>query len=434
MSVSNLLTEQTFDGDNSTTTFAIPFDYKEKAVVKVYLIDELTVDATTKSGFDETLWVETTNYTHDAASPPVNVIANTAPTTDEKLRVERISPLTQLIDLVAGADGEEATEEALDRIVHVLQELDSRVDDEEAESGGSSSSVNVKAPDWVTSTAYVVDQLAVQNGTLYRCLTAHNSNVFNTDFVTNTYWAVLVGLRGEAGANGAQGAVGNTGAGGSTGSTGADGGDGADGIFSAIASQGEAQAGSDNTKGMSPLRVAEAITAQVDEAAIAQNVIDIAALQASFNTLQSRTTILEAITQQATGKFAGQQVLLNTQGSTVELLGADNGGALDMGSGLDRQESGTNYAKVIMYVRRVTTTEERFASWDLIMQYVDGAWLIGRESTNQLDETLDLDGVTLSVATDGSGRGQVSYITDTMAGSDHDDASVIAWLGQEISK
>ena len=87
-----------------------------------------------------------------------------------------------------------------------------------------------------------------------------------------------------------------------------------------------------------------------------------------------------------------------------------------------------------MYVRRITSTEERFSSWDLIMQYVDGAWLIGRDATDQLDATLTFDGVTLSVATDGSGRGQVSYISDTMAGANHDDASIIAWLGQEISK
>ncbi len=43
------------------------------------------------------------------------------------------------------------------------------------------------------------------------------------------------------------------------GDKGADGANGADGVFSAIASQAEAQAGTDNTKGMTPLRVFQAM-------------------------------------------------------------------------------------------------------------------------------------------------------------------------------
>lgn len=432
MSVSNLVTEQTYNGDNSTVNFAIPFDLKEKSVVKVYLIDELTVDATTKSGFAETLWVETTNFTFDATLPTV-VQANSAPTTDEKIRVERVSPLTQLVELVSGTDGEVATEEALDRAIHILQEFDARIDAEEAETGAAVAS-NAVAADWVTATAYAVTQLVVRSGTLYRCLIAHTSNVFDTDFNTNSYWEVLVGLRGATGANGADGATGNTGPTGATGATGATGGDGADGVFSEIATQGEAQAGTNNTKGMSPLRVAEAILAQVPVSQITTNQTAITAANTAANELQTRVTTLESLIQQATGKFAGQQVLLNTQGAPVPLIGLLNGGALDQGAGLWREQSGTHFAKVQMYVRRITDSGERFSSWDLIMQYVNGAWLIGRDATDQLDASLTFDGVTLSVATDGSGRGQVSYISDTMAGANHDDASIIAWLGQEISR
>ena len=47
---------------------------------------------------------------------------------------------------------------------------------------------------------------------------------------------------------------------------GAQGNAGANGVFSAIATQSEAQAGTDNVKGMTPLRVAEAITTQVGAA------------------------------------------------------------------------------------------------------------------------------------------------------------------------
>ena len=67
------------------------------------------------------------------------------------------------------------------------------------------------------------------------------------------------------------------------------------------------------------------------------------------------------------------------------------------------------------------------------MQYVDGTWYIGREDTTQLDETLDLDGVVLSVNTVAQ-VGTVSYTTDLMAGTNHDTQSLISWLGQEISR
>lgn len=49
---------------------------------------------------------------------------------------------------------------------------------------------------------------------------------------------------------------------GANGTNGVDGADGADGIFSAIASQAEAEAGTDNAKGMTALRTAQAIAAQ----------------------------------------------------------------------------------------------------------------------------------------------------------------------------
>jgi hypothetical protein len=62
-------------------------------------------------------------------------------------------------------------------------------------------------------------------------------------------------LRGATGATGPQGATGPAGA------DGADGVDGTDGIFSEIASKAEAEAGVNETKGMNPLRTAQAITA-----------------------------------------------------------------------------------------------------------------------------------------------------------------------------
>lgn len=73
--------------------------------------------------------------------------------------------------------------------------------------------------------------------------------------------ANIKGATGNTGATGATGATGPSGATGPTGATGATGPAGADGVFSVIASQAEAEAGTENTKGMTALRVAQAIAA-----------------------------------------------------------------------------------------------------------------------------------------------------------------------------
>ena len=62
-------------------------------------------------------------------------------------------------------------------------------------------------------------------------------------------WSLEVSLKGADGSDGSNGAPG------------ADGSDGSDGIFSAIATQGEAEAGTESTKGMTPERTAQAIAA-----------------------------------------------------------------------------------------------------------------------------------------------------------------------------
>lgn len=435
MTIANVDTEQTYDGDGATVNFPITFALFEKAVVKVFLLNELVPDASTPSGLDETEQFESTHFTFDAATPPTQVQMIITPTGDQKLRVERLSPRTQNSNMVAGTDVAEATEQGLDRQTMVAQEIDREVGRvEDLISPAPSAGTGAVAPDWITATTYVVDQLVVRTNVLYRCLIAHTSNVFDTDFLTNNFWQVMVGLTGPQGNQGDPGPTGAAGLNGAAGATGLTGAAGNDGIFVAIASQGEAQAGIENTKGMTPLRTAEAITAQVNKAGIVTNTNNIAILVAQMGALTSRVTILESLIQQSTGKFAGQQVCLNTQGAPVELLGLVNGGADDKGASLNRQSSGAEFAKVLMLVRRVTDTEDRFASWDLVMQFTGGVWLIGREDTQQLDVTLDLDGIVLSVATDGSGIGQVSYTSDTMAGANHDTQSIIAWLGQEISK
>lgn len=146
---------------------------------------------------------------------------------------------------------------------------------------------------WGIAVDYVVDETITtstnpsvapqyQNKT-FRAKAAHTSTSFATDF-GNDLWEEILS-KGIEGPQGVQGPNGNNGADGATGPQGPNGADGADGIFSQIATTPEAQAGVDDTKGMTPAKTKDAIDAQVaaDRADIitnandiAQNVLDIA--------------------------------------------------------------------------------------------------------------------------------------------------------------
>jgi len=434
MTVSDLDVKQVFNGDGGTVTFPIIFDIRENSVVKVFLIDTTVVDASTPSGFAETEQFSPADFTFDATPIAANIIMGVAPTGTEDLRVIRVSPLNQGTDLMVGVDGEEQTELSLDRSTHIAQEQDDRINELEIITSvpASPTPVSAQAPLWVAGTIFAKDALVVNIDTLYRATVAHTADLFDffTDFTAGK-WQLLSGVQGEVGPQGGPGGVGPGGATGAPGSNGTNGAAGADGIFTAIASQGEAQAGVENTKGMTALRTKEAITFQVDQAGIVTNTSDIAAINISISELTSRVTILESLIQQATGKFAGQQVLLNNQVTPITLLGVLKGGQFDKGAGFSRQSSGTEFADVMVLFKRTTDTSDRFSTTDVVMQFVSGGWLIGRKGTEQLEETLELDGVTLSID---SVTGQVSYISDNMAGANHDTQSIIAWLGQEISK
>lgn len=123
MSLSNTVVAQTYNGNGSTDTFAIPFDYFDASQVKVYLID------TTPNPDTETLQTITTDYTIVGS----NVVMVTAPSASEQLRIERVTPLTQTIDYTTnGSFPAESHERGLDRIVMMIQELERRIDALEA--------------------------------------------------------------------------------------------------------------------------------------------------------------------------------------------------------------------------------------------------------------------------------------------------------------
>jgi len=156
--------------------------------------------------------------------------------------------------------------------------------------------------DWVVATVYIEDEtvivLAAEGpqyaNKIWRCVTGHTANSFTTDF-GNGLWEELV-IQGVKGLTGDQGIAGNAGA------TGAKGDTGAAGVFSDIASQAEAEAGVESTKGMTSLRTAQAITAQMasDVATIAQNTVDIASndvdIAQNVSDIAQNTSDISAIT------------------------------------------------------------------------------------------------------------------------------------------
>ena len=428
MTVTNQTTQQTYPGTGSQTNFPIPYAFISGEPNQ--LVTLIQNDGT------EVVQVITTNYTLDDPNDPTLIQMITPPAADEFLRVERVTPKTQDTDLVDGGPFPgESIEDQLDRLTFQTQELQTGLDAVTPAAPTPLTTGLSVIPDWVTATAYIENQSVIANdGTgekHYRATTAHTSGNFATDFGLGRW--ELVPNTGEKGDTGDTGLTGATGATGAQGIQGNPGNDGVDGIFSQIASQAEAENGTNNDKGMTPLRTKQAIDSQVPAlAVITQLVADLDQAELDIQENASAITALQN-EQQGFGKFNGSQIIQNAAGP-VELLGKDAAVLTGKGDKLARDGDGTNVAKVFMSILRKTDTETRFSSFILWMQYVDDLWYIARDDTFQLKETLDLDGVTLTVATDlGTKVGQVSYTTDLMAGANHDVTSEIKWLGQEIS-
>lgn len=450
MSFSNSTARQTYAGDGATTTFPIPFDYipgSASAVLYAYLLDN--VDDVNADG---TPLTEGVDYDLDPVGDnPTNLITTVGHTiaNGKFIRIQRITDILQEVDLNSSGPNTPydpaVSEEIADRTVHMIQELSDRVYDLEqgvtGGGGGGGGATSAEIPDWATATDYLEDQVVVDNDTpsnqIYRALSDHTSGGnFNTDLVAGK-WELLpngaTGPQGPAGAAGADGAVGAQGAQGIPGGAGPN---GADGIFAAIASQAEAEAGTNNTKGITPLRLSQGLNA------LLAAVPDFAALVARVLVFEeasiiSRVGFLEATAEFANGAFSGSQKLVNNQAVPLALLGRFNPIlAHGRGAKFSRDGVGAEMAEAMVQIKRKNDLTNRFSTTDIIMQLVEGTWLIGRKGTDQLDETLEVDGVTLSIVTEVGAdiRGQVYYITDDMAGDDteHFANSEIKWWGQEI--
>lgn len=218
--------KDSYTGDSSTTDFVITFPYIEASHVVV------KVDGITKTNPDD--------YTF--TTDPQKIRFSTAPASGAiVLLVRSTSQTARLVDYQSGAV---LSEEILDndslQAFYLTQEV------------------------WD-----IAEEGSIAVGTTTTSAAGGNASVVNAGTAANAIlnFTIPRGPTGPTGLTGATGPAGTNGTNGADGADGADGVDGADGIFSTIASQAEAEAGTNNTKGMTPLRVKQAAFPAVSAAA-----------------------------------------------------------------------------------------------------------------------------------------------------------------------
>lgn len=275
----------------------------------------------------------------------------------------------------------------------------------------------------VSQTVWVDGEAAGFNNKIYRCLVAHTSNSFQTDFGLG-YWDLVktAGLAGPAGPQGIQGPQGNAGA---NGANGANGGAGADGLITAIANQSEAEAGTENTKAMTALRTRQAIDFN-----LIANRASIVANTAALVPLGDHEVRISSLEASNPKQFpTGQQRVNNNIAVAQSILGKDLPGQDGRGNRWELNLNGAKSARVQFEIYREDDAEIRFSTGILLMHNIGGVWYQEREST-----TIILggpDGVTFSVL-NASPVGTIQYVSDNMVGGNYRAGSYVRFKIKEI--
>lgn len=119
MTVSQTQIEQEYFGDGLQTNFPIPFEFISNDQIKVDQYDSVTEATVTLA--------EGVDYSLDLI-PAQNVVFGVAPDSNKTIRVYRSTPQLQQVDYIeTGAFPAEAHEEALDKIVMMVQEVQAAV-------------------------------------------------------------------------------------------------------------------------------------------------------------------------------------------------------------------------------------------------------------------------------------------------------------------
>ena len=409
MSRATLNTDVEYVGNGVTNSFPITFEFVDIATIKP-TVDDIIV-----------------GFSFDNALAPTAVIFDVVPANLADILIQRVSVKNQELNLDASqsfSSQAENIEAQLDRMVDQIQEV---------EAGATiTTTINTGGAvfyEWEISTAYLENQLLRDGpaGRYYIVDADYTSNAVNieADITANKLELFNEGEQGEQGIQGIQGL---TGAAGSNGSNGSNGAAGADGIFVAIANQPEAEAGTDNVKGMTPLRVQQSID---DDLTAYTTTVVIDAKDASqdleISRLKQRATTIEANLE--INQFDGKQRVKNNEAVAEALLGRDADTAeLGYGDQCWLNANGAEFARINLLVKRVDSLEDRFVNVTLVMHYISGVWYVGRESTVVLNDG-EPDGLIFTVVTDGV-VGTIHYTSDNMLGTGYEGE--ITWQGKEI--
>ena len=433
--ISNTTTKQEFAADGIQTVFPFTISFIAgtiNSVIKVY-VDGVLQEA----GF--TL---AQGSVSDGIALGGEVTFAAAPADESDILIQRESARVQPVDYPANYSNT-VSEQSADRIILQVQELSEQV---EPITAGEISAL-LKLPDWEVDKEYCKDQVVYVTGEqpqfndkIYRAVApdeladppvlCHTSFSFATDF-GNGLWQEIV-IRGITGPQGDKGDKGDKGDTGAMGPQGPNGAQGADGIFSEIASQAEAQAGTDNEKGMTPLRTKNAIDSQVPNlTVITQLQSDVEEQESITDGHETRINQLEAISPKDLAR--GRQRIVNNQETPISLLGAAAVGENGSGNKFELNEAGARSARIEFEIYRKSDTEMRFVTGVLRMQYVDGLWYLGRDFTTVLAGTAP-DGLTFSVDNSTPGVGVVQYESDEMGGVYDVGESYMLWFIREIQK
>lgn len=448
MTISTTDSKKTFIATGGQTDFAwTGMSYVENTAEDVFEVYQ-----------NGTLLTPTTHYTitegsaTDSIATSGTVALVSGATVNDKIVVKRVSDKTQETDFAAGSFPAASSELALDKIVLLLQEQVRDIAEKLGlDSGSTLSGINLPAevahqfikwnedatdleateaiPTWVTSTAYKVGNFVYNDGVIYRCATAHTSGTF-ASALSAGYWVGVSGAKGATGATGPAGPKGDTGATGATGPAGANGAPGADGVFSAIASEAEAEAGTDNTKGMTPLRTRDAIDTVIGTATQAEIDTINTTLTSHTNSLDDLSDRVHAIEGATEVNFAyGQQRLNNNQSSALDLDAA--AGQAGRGNVCHLDADGATSALLTFEIFRKDDAETRFVRIYAELHYIDGTWYFGERDTVILNG--GLSGVTLSMSQTAD-VAQIAYVSDNMSGGNYSSDSYIRWKIDELPK
>lgn len=249
MAVSSTATVVSYTGNGSTTSFAVTFPFQGTGSAA-----ELEVVQRTIATGAETTLSYTTHYTVTGGSGSTGtVVMASAPADTVQIHIRRTTTRTQTVDYTANDPFPADTHElALDRLAMGMHEIQEELD----RSFKVSRTNSITTPEFVDNASTRASKLLgfSSDGNTLEATTGRVNSASATASSVSPGGSPTASVTFTASSGALAFALGIP-----TGATGSTGAAGADGVFSAIASQSEAETGTDNVKGMTALRTKQAV-------------------------------------------------------------------------------------------------------------------------------------------------------------------------------